>query len=168
MDGNKITLKNNGTKPVPLILDVIYEDDSTKRIAKSARIWSDQKEVTLEIENVKKVKMIVLNKQVPDFKPLNNYFPPIDEIYATYDLPSDAVGSYKIDQFPVTAVLTEKSGAYYMDISGTSISTYLLPLTDTSFESLDGSLKMKFVIENGQITGLNIDVFGFELTSSKQ
>lgn len=57
--------------------------------------------------------------------------------------------------------------AFFFEIIGGPIATYLLPVTPTKFESLDGSVKIEFVMDGEMCSGMNIAAFGYDLTSNK-
>ena len=68
----------------------------------------------------------------------------------------------------MVASVEEKDGAYFFDLQGTGISTYLYPISGEKYESLDGSIKLEFIREGDACSGLNFTFFGYNLTSSKQ
>ncbi len=169
LEGNKLTVKKNGSKPVPVKIDITYDDDSEKSIIESAKVWANGSDVYIAtIENPEKVKSIVVNREIPDVTELDNFYPSLGEIYAKLDIPKDLTGSYKVNEFPVVASVEEKDGALYFNLQGTGLATYLYPITGEKYESLDGSIKLEFVREGDVCSGLNFTFFGYNLTSSKQ
>ncbi len=78
--GNKLTVVKTGAKPVPLKIDITYNDDTKKSIVESAKVWADGSDIyTATIEKPKNVKSIVVNKQIPDVTELNNFYPSLGE-----------------------------------------------------------------------------------------
>jgi len=168
-EGKTLTLKNAGTKPVPLKIDITYNDDREVSITESAKIWTENDGFySTELENADSIKKIIVNKVVPDVTELDNFYPPISEIYASMEIPSDIPGEYQIIGFPVTASISEKEGAFYLVLQGTGIESYLYPETTLKFESLNGAIKIEFVMEGELCTGMNIAAFGYNLTSKKK
>ncbi len=169
LEGNKLTVKKNGSKPVPVKIDITYDDDTEKSIIESAKVWANGSDIYIAtIENPEKVKSIVVNREIPDVTELDNFYPSLGEIYAKLDIPKDLTGSYKVNEFPVVASVEEKDGALYFNLQGTGLATYLYPITGEKYESLDGSIKLEFVREGDVCSGLNFTFFGYNLTSSKQ
>ena len=120
------------------------------------------------MENVDDIKQIIVNKVVPDVTELDNFYPPISQIYASMDISSDIPGEYQINEFPVTALISEKEGAFYLVLQGTGLESYLYPETTLKFESLDGAIKIEFVMEGEHCSGMNIAAFGYNLTANKK
>ena len=99
--------------------------------------------------------------------PLENFYPTLAEIYASSNVPMDAIGQYKLNEFPLTADIKEKDGGFYLVVNNTGIETYLLPIDATKFESLDGAVQIEFILEGETCNGMNIDAYGYNLTSKK-
>ena len=112
LDGKMLTVENTGTKPVPLSVHITYEDGTEARISENAKIWASGNIQTVEIENHENVSRIIVNKEIPDMTALENFFPTLREIYADVEVPSDAVGDYRLNEFPVTANIKEMDGIF--------------------------------------------------------
>lgn len=70
-----IMIKNEGFLPVNVFLTLTYEDNSIEIIEKSAKVWQNTKEVSINHFIDKKVADITLgNPYIPDSYPENNYF----------------------------------------------------------------------------------------------
>ena len=70
---DRITIENNGTKPVPLILELSYNNGDTKFISRDAGIWADGKDtIQLTVPDHKNVGRISLNPMLPDGNPMDN------------------------------------------------------------------------------------------------
>ena len=167
LKGENLVVSKTGTKPVPLSVEITYKDGSTKRLSENSKVFSKSQSHSFKIPDHDKVSKIIVNKEIPDFTPFDNFYPSIGEIYSTYNIPWNAVGSYQLIEFPVTATVEKKEGAFLLKIPGASISTYLLPVTTTNFESLDGDMKIEFVMDGENCTGMKLSVFGYNLTSKK-
>ena len=166
LDGKNLVVKNSGSRPVPLDVRINYEDGTRKSIVKSASIWKDTNEYTVTIDNPKKVERIMVNMDVPDLEVSDNIYPSLKEIYKSAKIADDVEGTYQLNEFPVTANVTMKEHGLEFSIPG-SYTTFLIPVSATEFESLDGQAKFSFQKEEGKCVGMNFQGFGMKLTSSK-
>lgn len=73
-DENKLTIEKKGLMPVPVELEIVYEDGTKDRISKDARIWANGfKVLEFPLVRSKKVKSIFLgNYLIPDSRPKDN------------------------------------------------------------------------------------------------
>ncbi|MDX1407739.1 MAG: hypothetical protein R3330_06385, partial [Saprospiraceae bacterium] len=87
---------------------------------------------------------------------MNNYFPSIQSLYASFAIPESIKGTYSIKEFPVQAIVTERDDMLYLRITGSAISGFLIPRSEGSYETIDGSIKIQFHKEDGQYTRLSL------------
>lgn len=74
--GYELTINKIGALPVPIVLNVIFDDESTAIFYHSAAIWQDKNAMIIPIETNKKIKSLKLgNEYIPDTDPKNNIFP---------------------------------------------------------------------------------------------
>lgn len=74
--GYELTIKNIGALPVPIVLNVIFDDESTAFFYHSAAVWQDKNSMDIHLETNKKIKSLKLgNEYIPDTDSKNNIFP---------------------------------------------------------------------------------------------
>ena len=165
--GGKLTLVNKGNRPVPVVIDVTYEDGGTMQIALSAVVWSKGKNPKIKIARGKEVSNIVVNAAVPDTDPMNNNYPTLQQRYAKFQIPKDIEGEYVIALFQTEAVVAEKDGILALTIGGFN-QYYLVPVSPTEFTSMDGETKFTFTVEDGKYKNVNFSVFGYDILGVKK
>jgi hypothetical protein len=165
--GKKLVVENKGTRPIPVELEVIRNDGSSKKIYRSAGVWRDAREITVRIDDPKEVKRMMLNMNVPDLEIADNLYPSLKDLYSGKNLAPDLAGAYRINEIPFSVYVREKMGGLQLEIPG-QYEAYLLPKTGTEFESLDGMVQVQFQVEDNKVEGLNLKAFGYDLTSTKE
>jgi hypothetical protein len=168
LENGSLEVSNKGKRPVPLTLDITYQDGSKEQIIQNAKIWERQDVVSVEIPRASEVQYIIANRQVPDIDELNNFYPSLDKVYASMNVDEDITGIYQVNEYPVTAEISMKNGALYMNIPDAGLEAYLLPLEENRYESLDGAAVLEFQQEDGKYTGMSMGIMGQTLTGSKQ
>jgi peptidase M1-like protein len=177
LDKNKLTVKRIGARPVPVSMVVEYNnEDGAEEISPytstvSAAVWKDGEDTyTATIPNWKRVKSIVVNTDMPDVTPVNNFYPPLPSWYNNLDVSDQILGNYPVDQYPVTINIIKEDELIKMTIPGAGIEEYLLPVTNNQFTTLDKMMVMEFNEEDGKIVGLNLGVKsqGLNITAKKQ
>lgn len=170
----KLKVKKIGERPVPLSVNVEYK---TKINGKSksyatrvdASIWKDDNNTwTVKIPDGDQVESIFLNKEFPDFNELDNFFPPLVERYEKIAINKEFPGVYKVNEYPVEAIITEKEGVFLIEITHTEVFGYLMPTDKNNFITTDGMVKLNFKEEAGKVAGIKIEAFGFSLTGQKE
>lgn len=77
MQDNQVIVKRVGERalPVPVNLNIVYKDGTSTTISQSMNIWKNgEKQITIEIENLKNVKSISIDENsAPDINHGNNY-----------------------------------------------------------------------------------------------
>jgi len=164
---NKLTVANRGNRPVPLRVDVNYKDGRTEELLAGASVWNEGDTYEMKLPKGDLASLSV-NAGVPDGASLDNFYPPLTEIYKKFDLPDDLTGSYRLTQAPMTVLITEKEGLLHMSIPNGSVSSYLIPKGDADFQSLDGSMQVQFTREEDSTTGMALQVFRYKLTANKE
>jgi hypothetical protein len=164
----KLVLENHGNRPVPILLQKRYEDGTEKMENYSAVKWKDGSTVTLEISDQDQIEFLSVNAGVPDSEILNNFYPSLQERYKGFSVSDDILGRYRLNEFPVDVIITQKDGMLLLDILEAGMSNYLLPISDVKFESVDGNLKVTFQKEDGKYTGMTVDVGGMQRVTAKK
>jgi hypothetical protein len=75
-----VIIENKGGLPLPIVLEMIYTDQSKEEISYSSSIWDkEETAIMIEIPMNKKVQEIKLgNKRIPDVNRKDNYMLLID------------------------------------------------------------------------------------------
>jgi hypothetical protein len=164
---NKLIVENLGQKPVPLFVDIMYQDSTTKSISKSANIWSKgNKTVEINLPDYKKITQLSVNKQIPDADNMDNFYPSIEQRYKGAKLSENIFGDYKIRNF-VGSIVKDANIAFF-EIAQFNMRIPLYPVSDIKLSSLDDSKSFEFKIDqSGDCTGISVDWDGFVLTGEK-
>jgi hypothetical protein len=161
----KLVVENNGNRPVPLTIQVEYNGTEEEEITYSAKIWADSDVFTVKLPRYKDITGLAINYNVPDAHLLDNYFPPIQEVYQGFELPVSILGTYGLREFPVEAIFSMQDGVFHLAIPAGGMSTYLLPADgEDAFRSVDGSLRIQFSKEGGEYQSVAIEVMQFGMT----
>lgn len=168
VENGSLTVTNLGKRPVPLTVDVTYEDGQTEKLVENAKIWAENNSYTLEVPRAGEVQYLIVNREIPDTDELNNFYPSLDEVYASMEIDEDILGQYQVQEFPVITEISMKDGALYMNIRRAGLEAYLLPLGDNRYESLDGAAQLEFDVQDGDYSGLSLNVMGQTITAVKQ
>ncbi len=167
LNGNKLIVENLGTRPVPLKVDMYYSNGESDMISESADIWKSSKEYSVTINNPDDLAFVMISQGVPDENPDNNLQPSLEEIYAKVNISDDFIGSYALDQFPITMQVEKQGDKLHMQLMQTNFEGFLLPVSENSFKTTNGMMSIQFQREGDQVTGANIQVQGLNLTSKK-
>jgi hypothetical protein len=174
---NKLTIRRIGERPIPVSIVVEYDNDegskevSSYNTTTSAAVWKDGSYTyTATIPNSKRVKSIVVNADMPDVSPVDNFYPSLSERYKKFDVSDQVLGEYPVDQFPVTINIVKEEGLLKMLIPGAGLEEYLLPVTNKQFTTIDKMMVLDFKEEDGKIVGIDLDVKsqGLKVTAKKQ
>jgi len=170
----KLVVKRLGERPVPVSVNVEYQTKINGKpktystIIGSSAWQDDNKRLSIRIPNEKQVESFALNSDFPDFNELDNYFPPLAERYKKLDLNKGVLGVYKVNEFPVEAIITEKEGIFFIKITRSGFSGYLLPIDKNNFTTTDGAMKLNFKEEAGKVVGIEIKIEAFGITVTGQ
>ncbi|WP_299160834.1 M1 family metallopeptidase [uncultured Eudoraea sp.] len=172
----KLVVKKIGERPVPLSVNVEYQTNDhgkpkTYTTMVSPSVWQDDnKSLSLKIPDGKQVESIIVNADMPDFNELDNFFPPLAERYKKLDLNKGVLGVYKLNEYPVDAIITEKEGVFFYEVTNTSSSGYLLPVDKNNFITTDGTVELSFKAEAGKVVGIviKIEAYGISATGQKK
>ena len=167
-EDGQLTMANLGRRPVPLTLDITYQDGSREQMIRDAKTWVDNESVSLTIPRADEVKFIIINREVPDVNELNNFYPSLEEVYASLEVDEAITGTYQVNEFPINAEVSMKNGALYMEIPRAGLEAFLLPLEDNQYETLDGAAQLEFTQSDGAYTGMKMSIMGQTITAVKQ
>ncbi|QCK13923.1 M1 family metallopeptidase [Mangrovivirga cuniculi] len=168
LKGNEITVENKGTRPVPLKLDVYYNDGSTKTYTKKADVWKNDKKYTITIDNAKEVNYALVSLGVPDESQKNNISPSMEKIYKSVGPDMKVSGEYMIDQVPLAMFIEEENGKLKIRVPRGGVNSWLIPVSDSEFKSLDGFISIEFIKEGDEFTAANISAQGQVFTAKRK
>lgn len=163
----KLVLENKGNRPVPIVLNVTYQDGQTEELSASASVWKGGNTYQMKIPKGKDVSGFMVNASIPDTEPLNNLFPPLQEQYTKLNISDDILGDYTIAQFQTEVTVSRKDDVLLLS-TRFGPQFYLRPISATEFESLDGDTKFSFEAENGKYKSLSFKYFGYDIQGVKE
>lgn len=165
----KLLLKNNGNRPVPVLVNITYTDGKQSEQSLSAGSWGNSSTVKMRIPRFKEIKTLKVNASIPDGNILDNFYPSLQDSYKDLDIDKSVYGTYQIKEFPVTMDIVKKDNLMFMKIPAANMEQYLTPISSTMFESLDGSMKVEFKMEENKCKGLLIetDFVDFPINAEK-
>lgn len=168
-ENNKLIVINQGNKPVPIFVKVNYKNGESKLINQSANIWADGKnETQVTIPNYKNVETISVNTMVTDANQIDNFFPSIWSLYEDIEISAELMGQYGFERFTDNIFITENDGLMNINIAELGISKIIYPKDRVHFCSLDGSMNIKFNMDDsGLCTSMDFDWRGSILNGKK-
>lgn len=166
---NKLQITNLGNKPVPLFINVLYNDSSTQKIEKNAGVWKNSKNstVSIAIPNFKDIDVIYVNKNISDLNVLNNIYPPLKEWYIKKKVLDSVLGDYKLLMYNTEFSFTKEEGIIYVQFKGWAKSP-LIPIDATTLSNVSGDEVYHFKTDkSGKCIGIKIDWGDYKLEASK-
>lgn len=166
---DKLVIVNKGAKPVPVFIETEYHNGKITEIERGAAIWKDgKKTIEIKIPDYAQVKKIILNKQIPDYNPANNFYPSLKEITAKIPVSEKLFGTYTISQVSAQADIERENGLIYFSVKQFGIKTLVYPVDEKNLISINGLVKMEFnTNEAGDITGFFMDWNGWKTEGKK-
>lgn len=166
---SKLTIINKGQKPVPIFVEIIYNDSTVKIISKSAHVWSKgAKTEVINIPNYKNIYQISVNKEVSDANELDNFYPVIQDRYKKLNISENILGDYEMQQYKVNPKILRKDGIIYFIVHDWQIKMALYPKNKSILKSLDDSMTFVFQYnESGDCSGIKIDWDGWKVDAKK-
>lgn len=164
----KLTLVNDGNRPVPVVVRVNYNDGESETLTASAQTMSAGKPYQMKIPRKKEVKDLMIGVGIPDSDQLDNIYPTLDQQYAGITISDDMLGTYVIERFNATLDIEKRDGYLYIDAPGGGLEAYLKPVNSDVFENLDGSMRFTFKKEGDQYQSFSFQYFGYDLTAVKR
>lgn len=166
-DEGKLQIENLGNRPVPVTVKVVYEDGTETEMVETIAVWKQSSQVEMQIPNSNAVKAIMVNMDIPDVDLVNNYHPSLEAIFSDVELPEYLFGTYQFNEFPATATIAMEDGIPKMKVPVAGIEFYLVPVEGNTYESLDGSMKVEFEVEDGQAKGFKAKTPDMEVSAYK-
>ncbi|MEM6799841.1 MAG: M1 family metallopeptidase [Bacteroidota bacterium] len=161
----KLHIVNEGTRPLPISIDIKYADGSSSYKSFSAESW-EEGSFTTTLERAKEIESVAVNAYLPDGDILDNFYPPLKDQFS--DLIAEGMlGTYKLNEFPASVIISKKEGVLFFSIAEAGFANYLLPKED-GYETLDGVMNVSFEQEGDTYTGLSLKFGGRSATGKKQ
>lgn len=67
---------------------------------------------------------------------MNNSYPSLEEVYTSLELDEAITSTYQVNEFPISAEISMKNGALYMEIRRAGLEAFLLPLENNQYETV--------------------------------
>ncbi len=168
--GDQLTISNLGKRPVPIQVDIRYQDNKEEKLILSASTWKDGSTQKLNIPNAKQVKTLSVNAGVVDGDIMDNFYPSLQEQVKGFDIPEGVFGSYLIQNYNIEMSVEKDEGLLLMRIPAAGMENYLMPQEDGRFASLDKMVLINFKAEDNQITGMEGELkqFNIKIQGKKQ
>ena len=140
----KATVKNMGSRPVPVKLDVMYKDGGSQTTVLNAKVWEKTDEVTLPVQNEKDISYVMVSQGVPDENSANNIYPSLDKIYENFTVDKGVIGEYVLDQYGISMIVEEADGILTLSLPQAGIAGELIPTGSNTFRAVDGLFNVDF------------------------
>ncbi|MEO9484162.1 MAG: M1 family metallopeptidase [Ekhidna sp.] len=159
---DKLTVSNLGNRPVPVKVEVKYNDGTDYEVSMSGKTMAGKDKFEVSIPNYKEVESISVNASLPDLDDTDNFYPPLKDRMANVEVPDYVYGSYNIANFNITATMKNEDGLVKMQLPAAGMNVVVMPKEDT-WESLDGQIVIKFD-NSGEKTGMSMELKQFGVT----
>lgn len=167
MDGETLTVHRKGDKPVPVMVELTYEDGATETLARPASVWNGAaSSIKLERDRQEKPQRIVLNAMELDADPLDNFY--LQE-YPSGEVVRELTGIYQVNSEIRIAVQSGPKGTLQLKILPFNLEYHLFPTGDESrYSGLSGSPEVRFNRSGeGEVVGLLAKAFGQMIPARK-
>ncbi len=159
---DKLTVINNGNRPVPLKVEVKYNDGTDYETAMSAKAMYGKKQIEFTIPDYKKIETISVNASVPDLDDTDNFYPSLQERMKGVEVPEYIFGTYTIANFNINAHIDDADGLVKVRVPAAGMNMVLLPKEGT-WESMDGQVIAQFD-DSGDKTSMSLELKQFGVT----
>lgn len=140
---DKLTLINAGTRPVPVLVEVEYEDGKDYSMTLSGKDIYGKKDFTVQIPDYKNIKTIAVNASVPDLSDSDNFFPSLKERMAGVEVPDAILGTYKVVNFNIKASMIMDDGLLKVQVPAAGMNMAVFPKGE-GWQSMDGKVIIQF------------------------
>ena len=104
---------------------------------------------------------------VADVNLVDNFFPSIRSLYRDIDILAELTGLYRVEKYSTNVSITEEDGILYFK-TDFGITRAIYPKDSSNFSSLDGSMNIKFNMDNsGFCRSIDFNLFGSVLNAKK-
>ncbi len=168
-DKGTLALENKGTRPVPLLVELTYQDGSEDSLYFKCGQWKSSKAIQVKIPRHQELKSLSVNTRVIDFSYLDNFYPSLADQVAKFPVPEDMYGRYLVDRYGFEMMIQKKGPLIYMEIPAANLNTYLIPQENGTFVSLDKGIFLNLQQENDVVEAFqaSLKMFGVNIQGKK-
>lgn len=159
---DKLTVLNAGNRPVPVKVEVKYNDGTDYETSLSAKAMYGKNEVVVSIPEYKKIETISVNASLPDLDDTDNFYPPLKDRMAGVEVPEYVYGTYAIANFNIQAMMENDGGLVKVKIPAAGMNVVVMPKED-KWVSLDGQIVIGFD-NSGDKTAMTMELKQFGVT----
>lgn len=160
---NKLTIINSGKRPVPMKVEVKYNDGTDYEISISAKEIYGQKEKVISIPEYKKIESLSVNASLPDLDDSDNFYPPLKDRMIGVDVPEFIYGTYTISNFNIKAMMENDEGLVKVKVPAAGMNVVVMP-KDGKWVSLDEQVVIEFD-NSGDKTTMTMQLKQFGVTA---
>jgi hypothetical protein len=166
LDKKSVTVLKKGEKPLPVKVQITYEDGETETLTRPASAWSNgTKAITLKRERKGQPTRILLNPMELDANQLDNFY--LSEVPAEAEV-RELTGIYQVNNTIRIEVDPASGGAIMFRVLPFNFEFTLLPDGDGRYSGLSGSPEINFNRNSeGEIIGLLARAFGQMIPARK-
>ncbi|WP_424961540.1 M1 family metallopeptidase [Ekhidna sp.] len=159
---DKLTIVNAGSRPVPVKVEVKYDNGTDYETTMSGKSIYGKKEVVISIPEYKKIETISVNASVPDLDDTDNFYPSLQERMSGVEVPESILGNYTIANFNINAMMEKEDGLVKVKVPAAGMNMVVLPKED-KWQSLDGQVVISFD-DTGDKTSMTMELKQFGVT----
>lgn len=140
---NKLTVINSGKRPVPMKVEVKYNDGTDYETSLSAKEIYGKNEMVISIPEYKKIESISVNASLPDLDDSDNFYPPLKDRMMGVEVPEFIYGTYTIANFNIKVMMENDEGLVKVKIPAAGMNVVVMPKED-KWMSLDEQIVIEF------------------------
>ena len=152
----------NYGRPVPVKVEVTYNDGTDFEVSKSAVVWKGSYMTKVEIPEYKKIETVSVNASLPDLDDTDNFYPPLKDRMAGVEVPDYLYGTYNIANFNIQAMMEDDGGLVKVLVPAAGMNVVVMPKED-KWVSLDGQIVIEFD-NSGDKTTMTMELKQFGVT----
>ena len=164
----KLILENKGSRPVPITVQLSYNDGKKGELSVSAAVWKDSQTHRLKIPRYKDVNALSVNMDIPDINPLNNFSPSLQQQYTQFAIADDIEGSYTVPDYRTQALVSRKDGILQLTLQGYNRTYYLVPSANNEFKSIGNGTVFTFSMDEGKCKEVKFRIYNNEVVGVKE
>lgn len=159
---DKLTVINAGNRPVPVKIEVKYNDGTDYETSMSGKAIAGKSEVVVSIPEYKKIETVSVNASLPDLDDTDNFYPPLKDRMAGVEVPDYLYGTYNIANFNIQAMMEDDGGLVKVLVPAAGMNVVVMPKED-KWVSLDGQIVISFD-NSGDKTAMTMELKQFGVT----
>ncbi len=165
---DKLTVANLGNRPVPVKVDVKYNDGTDYTVSMSGKTMAGKDKFVVSIPEYKKIESIAVNSSLPDLDDTDNFYPPLKDRMAGVEVPEFIYGTYNIANFNIQAIMENEDGLVKAQVPAAGMNVVVMPKED-KWVSLDGQVVITFDNSGEKPTmSMELKQFGVTVQGTKE